>query len=120
VDELTLNPEGRGEALYEGVVTPEDPIVYEKGYPACAVAVVALVIATPEEGGVASAYTSSIVKSAFWVLDTMNENFPMAVVTAGLWMLAGNVPGARMATLLAKTAKVPEASEVDAPLSGRL
>ena len=31
VDELTLNPDGRGEALYEGVVTPEDVIVYEKG-----------------------------------------------------------------------------------------
>jgi hypothetical protein len=64
VDELTLNPEGRGEALYEGVVTPEDPIVYEKGYPACAVAVVALVIATPEEGAVSAAYKSSIIKSA--------------------------------------------------------
>jgi hypothetical protein len=55
VDELTLNPDGRGEALYEGVVTPEDVIVYVKGYPACAVAVVGLVMATPEEGGVVAA-----------------------------------------------------------------
>ena len=72
-------------------------------------------------GVLASAYTSSMVKSAFWVLDTMNENLPIAVVTAAApWMLAGNVPGARMATLLAKTAKVPEASEVDTPVSGRV
>jgi hypothetical protein len=54
VDESTLKPEGRGEALYEGDVTPEDLIVYEKGYPAWAVAVVALVIPTPEEGAVSA------------------------------------------------------------------
>ena len=58
VDELTLaldNPEGRGEALYAGDVTPEDLIVYEKGYPAWAVAVVALVMPTPEAGAEAPA-----------------------------------------------------------------
>ena len=69
----------------------------------------------------AAAYTSSMVKSAFWLLDTINANLPMAVVTAAvLVMPAGNVPEARMATLLAKTAKVPEASEVDTPVSGRV
>ena len=55
VDELTLNPEGRGEALYEGVVTPEDAIVYVKGYPACAVAVAALVMEAPVTTGAESA-----------------------------------------------------------------
>ena len=34
VDELTLKPEGRVEVLYTGDVTPEDAIVYVKGYPA--------------------------------------------------------------------------------------
>jgi uncharacterized protein YhfF len=48
VDELTLKPEGKVEVLYTGDVTPEDVIVYdEKGYPACAVAVVPLVMEAP-------------------------------------------------------------------------
>ena len=34
VDELRLKPEGKVEVLYTGDVTPEDVIVYEKGYPA--------------------------------------------------------------------------------------
>jgi hypothetical protein len=55
VDELRLKPEGKVEVLYTGVVTPEDVIVYEKGYPACAVAVVALVMLTPETGAEAPA-----------------------------------------------------------------
>jgi hypothetical protein len=55
VDELRLKPEGKVEVLYEGVVTPEDVIVYEKGYPACAVAVVPLVMPTPETGAEAPA-----------------------------------------------------------------
>ena len=54
VDESTLKPEGKVEVLYTGDVTPEDLIVYEKGYPAWAVAVVALVIPTPEEGAVSA------------------------------------------------------------------
>ena len=77
--------------------------------------------AEEEAGAEAAAYTSSMVKSAFWLLATINANLPMAVVTAAApWMLAGNVPGARMATLLAKTANVPEASEVDTKVSGRV
>ena len=55
VEELTLNPEGKVEVLYTGDVTPEDVIVYEKGYPACALAVVPLVMATPETGAEAPA-----------------------------------------------------------------
>jgi hypothetical protein len=55
VNASTLKFGGRGEALYDGDVTPEDVIVYEKGYPACAVAVVALVMATPETGAEAAA-----------------------------------------------------------------
>jgi hypothetical protein len=34
VDELRPKPEGKVEVLYTGAVTPEDVIVYEKGYPA--------------------------------------------------------------------------------------
>ena len=34
VDELRFKPEGKVEVLYSGAVTPEDVIVYEKGYPA--------------------------------------------------------------------------------------
>ena len=55
VDELTLNPEGKEEVLYTGDVTPEDSIGYEKKYPACAVAVVGLVMATPKTGAEAAA-----------------------------------------------------------------
>jgi hypothetical protein len=55
VDESTLKPDGKGEALYEGDVTPEDLIVYEKGYPAWAVAVVALVMPTSETGAESAA-----------------------------------------------------------------
>ena len=50
VDELRLKPEGKGEVLYTGEATPEDMIVYEKGYPACAVAVVPLVIKADTAG----------------------------------------------------------------------
>ena len=50
-----LKPEGKVEVLYTGDVTPEDLIVYEKGYPAWAVAVVALVMPTPEAGAEAPA-----------------------------------------------------------------
>jgi hypothetical protein len=55
VDELRFKPEGKVEVLYEGAVTPEDVIVYEKGYPAWAVAVVPLVMPTPETGAEAPA-----------------------------------------------------------------
>jgi hypothetical protein len=44
-------------------VTPEDVIIYEKGYPACAVAVVALVMPTPEEGAVSATEMSLKEKS---------------------------------------------------------
>ena len=50
MDEFTLKSESRVDVLYTGVVTPEDVISYEKGYPACAVAVVPLVMPTPEAG----------------------------------------------------------------------
>ena len=63
VDELRLKPEGRVEVLYSGAVTPEDLIVYEKGYPAWAVAVVSLVMPTPEEGAVSATKISLKEKS---------------------------------------------------------
>ena len=69
----------------------------------------------------AAAYKSSTVKSIFVLLATVNANLPMGVVSVPAAVTpAGNVPGASIATLLAKTAKVPEASEVDTPLSGRV
>jgi hypothetical protein len=58
-----LKPEGKVDVLYTGDVTPEDVIVYEKGYPACAVAAVALVIPTPEEGAVSATEISLKEKS---------------------------------------------------------
>jgi hypothetical protein len=63
VDESTLKPEGKVEVLYSGDVTPEDLIVYEKGYPAWAVAVVALVMPTPKEGAVLATKISLKEKS---------------------------------------------------------
>jgi hypothetical protein len=55
VDESTLKPEGKVEVLYTGAVTPEDSMLYEKGYPACAVPVVGLVMPTPETGAASAA-----------------------------------------------------------------
>jgi hypothetical protein len=55
VDELTLNPEGKVEVLYSGDVTPEDVMVYEKGYPACALAVSPLVMEAPVTSGAEAA-----------------------------------------------------------------
>jgi hypothetical protein len=51
----------------------------------------------------------------------INAILPMGVVTAEApSTLAGKVPTAMIGALLAKTAKVPEASEVDPPVSGRV
>ena len=57
VDDSRVKPVGRVEVvLYvTGAVRPEDVIGYEKGYPACAVAVVALVMPTPETGAESAA-----------------------------------------------------------------